>query len=196
MPASAFLSPATASAPADSAGLAIATLRIGDVLFDGKPLAPGTVRYEEIRGSMGHFAEQLRQTRIFSEVVTTDSTSVSTGQNTVGFQLSFSEKEDRQVGSNVLKACLVGALTLGLAPTSSSYGFRSTMSVNVRRWDGITRSYSASSDASGSSTGYDTGRTAHASGVSARLRTTMANIHELIRQISVDRETYVIPNPH
>jgi hypothetical protein len=89
----------------------------------------------------------LRETQLFSQLIYPDYDQPALeGQKYVAARLSVSETADRHAGRNAFKGFVVGASMFLLTPfLPLEYGYASQMTLELQRWDGERKHYTAAS---------------------------------------------------
>jgi len=117
-----------------------AALGVVRTLRNGAPLDP-SVEFER------RVVSALRETQLFSQLIYPDYDQPPLeGQKYVAARLLVSETADRHAGRNAFKGFVVGASMFLLTPfLPLEYGYASQMTLELQRWDGETKHYTAAS---------------------------------------------------
>lgn len=158
---------------------------VNKAMFGNKQMdvQPEWIVAQELRAFTQNVADQFRTNDIFA--VAGAASNPSAPDFTV--LLSFDEREDTHVGEAATKGFLVGFFTLGLGGglLQQKYDFESDVQFEIRRRDGISKTYSANSSA-GSKTAQYAADARQAPQV-ARSQAREACLKEILAQMSVDR---------
>ena len=96
-------------------------------------------------------AAKLREAGLFANVTATDTDSSAGQPRHLAFALTLNEQIHPRAGVNTLKAFVTGISLFILSPLlPMRHGFESEMVLDVERWDGLTKRYSARAEAEAS----------------------------------------------
>lgn len=117
-----------------------ATLDVVRTIRNGAPLDPSIAFDQRVLIA-------LRETQLFSHLIYPGHGQPTLeGQKHVTARLSVSETVDRYAGNNAFKGFVVGASMFLLTPLLPlKYSYASQMTLDLQRWDGDTRHYTADS---------------------------------------------------
>lgn len=117
-----------------------AALGVVRTLRNGAPLNPSVAFDQRV-------ASTLRETQIFSQLIYPDHGQPALeGQKYVTARLSLSETVDRYAGKNAFRGFVVGASMFLLTPfLPLEYSYALQMTLELQRWDGVTKHYTADS---------------------------------------------------
>ncbi len=112
------------------------------VLQNGAPVTPPAALDRQVLG-------ELEATRLFSEHIHQGYGQLPSGTKFVTARLSIEETVDPHAGATAWKGFLIGASMFLLAPVIPlEYSYESYMTIELDRWDGLTRRYTTSTKGS------------------------------------------------
>ncbi len=141
------------------------------------------------QGFIQRFLDNLRQTNIFSNVLRASEIPPSDIQKRIELNLAVTQIEDTHQADGCIYGCLV-ALTLGLLSLviTRRTDFSSEMVLEVKRWDGAMKLYSAKSSGV---LNYGIWSNRALGGLALGGAVTTANINSLMSQMIADIGFYV-----
>jgi hypothetical protein len=137
------------------------SIRYTGAALDGKPLATGTIRAQELNAAIYELAQLLEASGLFKSVEIIDIQNTKTaGKENFIMEVSFAEEEDTHTAGTAGKAFASGFFTLGLAPVTIKYSYSSKMEIRMLKDNSnvIATSSLKSADASSSHMAFESNR--------------------------------------